>query len=128
MFDRIFGKDKKFKIGDWVRWTGNNTLISQIIREGVNINGACWVLDENTHTSCHEDNLRLATEEEIKKIKYIPEGTPCLVRDEENQVWRLYYANGEGKFYFLGTKNHTTLVEWKIVVRLDKNHILDLPE
>ena len=43
-------------------------------------------------------DFRHATEEEIKKGQYIPEGTPCLVRDNNNQPWRFAYSSGDGRF------------------------------
>jgi len=98
LFYVIFGKDKpKFKIGDWVTWTGNTPITAQIIREATH-DRDCWVLNEKTHNSCHQDLIRPATEEEIQKAQYIPKGTPCLVRDSSDSSWRLAYSNGDGRF------------------------------
>lgn len=66
--------------------------------------------------------FRLATEEEIKKVKFIPKGTPCLVRDSEYDNWKLVYSNGDGKFANSGNEY---IHSWKQVQVLDIN---DLPK
>jgi len=57
---------KIFKKGDWVVWTGYNSVIGQI-HSGPK--GDCYALDVNgcltSHDSCHFSHLRLATKEEL---------------------------------------------------------------
>lgn len=55
-----------------------------------------------------------------KDESYIPKGTACLVRDSEEDFWRLSYSGGNGKFY---TKGSTTQVYWKYAVTLDINNL-----
>lgn len=118
LFDEIFGSDKPtFKIGDWVYWSGNKPIIAQIVREAT-YDRDCWVLNEKTHNSCHQDLLRPATKAEIQKAKYIPEGTPCLVRDSIHSNWELVYSLGDGTY-----KGELSNRERKQVQVLDINNL-----
>lgn len=55
----------KFKIGDVVKWSGEGSIIGVIKKPCIHHDNS-WVIVE-THTSCHESNLTLATQEEINK-------------------------------------------------------------
>lgn len=96
LFDEIFGKDEpSFKIGDWIMFEGGNTGPHQI--KSFTSNGGA--LDQDGQfRDIQLSQYRLATEEEIQKAKYIPKGTPCLVRDSNNDMWKLTYSLGNGKF------------------------------
>jgi len=119
LFDEIFGKDKpEYKVGDWVTWSGKTPITAQIIRQSGSIGGPCWVLNEETHNSCHESYLRLATPEEIEAAKFPSKGTPCLVRDHNAQTWRLVYSNGDGKF--------TSAASYKEIHSWEQYQILDI--
>jgi hypothetical protein len=116
LFDEIFCK---FEVGDWVSWTGQNPLTAQIVRKCERFSN-CWVLNEKTHDSCDQRNLRYATEEEIQKAKYIPKDTPCLVRGSSNVSWKLAYSTGDGKF-----RAGDIAYGWNQVKVLDMNELPD---
>jgi hypothetical protein len=118
LFDEIFGKDIKFKVGDWVCTIGEDSFVAQII-EQCELYSHLWRLDKMSHFTFHEGNLRHATEEEIQKAKYIPEGTPCLVRDCDSQSWRLSYSKGDGRFKMASD----VIIKWKYVKVLDINNL-----
>lgn len=101
LFDEIFGKDKpKFKAGDWVYIgkSGNiwNSIV-QLTRDADRKFGHAITKQGDETWFCVEFIERLATEEEIQKAKYIPKGTPCLVRDNIGS-WKFAYSNGDGRF------------------------------
>lgn len=115
LFDTIFGKECKFKVGDWVTWTGYRPLTAQII----SFSGEYCDLNGDSHDSCSLIHIRLATVEEIKKAQYIPEGTACLVRNNKVSAWKLSYATGNGKF-----KGSTKIaVYWEYYQILDINNL-----
>ena len=57
--------------------------------------------------------------EEIKKAKCLPEGTPCLVRDNEGDNWMFRKANGEGRFYAKGVSPITYVYKYYVVLTQD---------
>lgn len=128
LFDEIFGKDVKFKVGDWIvplypkeRHEGhgrNNRAykIYKIDNLGVRTYNDLGEIDGNGYIEFK--NLRLATKEEIQKTKYIPEGTPCLARDSNTDTWKLVYSNGDGRF-----KGGTNNFPWLQVQVLDINNL-----
>lgn len=96
LFDEIFGKDKPlFKVGDWVMFEGTFKAGPYQIKS-FTTNGSA--LDQNGEWRDIQSQYRLATEDEIQKAQYIPEGTPCLGRDGDGYGWRLCYSNGNGRF------------------------------
>ena len=129
LFDEIFGSDKPtFKIGDWVYaerrsdddWRDDAKYIPTFqIKEFSNCGGYARPEAGKT-TGIHVNGLRLATQEEIQKAKYIPEGTPCLVRDIDEESWKFAYSNGDGTFN-TGISNYA----WRQVKVLDMK---DLPK
>jgi hypothetical protein len=128
LFDEIFGTDSKFKVGDWIvplkplqknESHGRGDRAYQVY--DVNFLGA-RTYNENGEKDgngfLYYSQARLATEEEIQKAQYIPEGTPCLVRYYDDDTWKLAYSNGDGKFK-TGIGNHS----WKYVQVLDMNNL-----
>ena len=59
---------KKFKIGDTVVWIGCGKCIGKIEAQGEGRWNDCWKLSK-AYNSCHEGNLRLATDKEINEYK-----------------------------------------------------------
>jgi len=116
LFDEIFGKDEpKFKVGDWVMYEGSFKAgpyqIKSFRSDGV-------ALDQNGEVREVKSQYRLATEEEIQKAKYIPKGTPCLVRDVDAESWKFAYSSGDGTF-----KTSTSNYAWRQVQVLDINNL-----
>jgi hypothetical protein len=117
LFDDIFGKDVKFKIGDWVTYWSESeqkTLTSKIVKA----TASTYCVLENGKEPFY-DLLKLATEEEIQKANVIPEGTPCLARDYEDDTWKFVYSNGNGKF----DSGASIEMPWKYVQVLDLNNL-----
>jgi len=56
-----------------------------------------------------------------KKEEHFPDGTPCLVSNN-NVNYELQYANGKGKFYYFGRKVGDTIT-WKYSRKLDLNNL-----
>ncbi len=56
--------EPKFKKGDWVTWIGENPHTGQVVGKCLSY-AYCWDLGNENNNSCHEDLLRLATQEEI---------------------------------------------------------------
>lgn len=127
LFDEIFGEDVVFpyKAGDWVYCTGecyNDTNNEEYKRQ--NKNGEVFEIAKIVDARCsgggksivsndgiciyaeaYPEAVRLATPEEIEKAKHPKDGTPCLVKANGSQVWRLAYADGNGKFYYDSLKS-----------------------
>lgn len=107
IFDEIFGKDVKFKVGDWVYWSGNKPITAQIVREAT-YDRDCWVLNEKTHNSCHQDLLRPATEEEIEKAQYKVGDFIYVTRERDTPGCKLQFGDVEEitstNFGFVTTK------------------------
>ncbi len=139
LFDKIFGKDFKnpYKVGDFlfVVHDGWNCISHKAHKKSLDNGDVDEIVDfdfyENSvmaltktgavmRIETHPNAFRLATEEEIKKIKFIPKGTPCLVRDCENYNWKLAYSNGDGKFVNSGNKY---ICSWEQVQVLDINNL-----
>lgn len=122
VFDEIF--KEAVKVGDWVigwhhlneTYTDNAWKIEKIDRGFAYPNNGTG---HNTDVS----NVRLATEDEIKRATCPTKGTPCLVRNN-GKGWHLRYADGKGKFFDEGVKNGFYSSEWKEFRILDIN---DLP-
>lgn len=105
LFDNIFGKEVDYKVGDWM------IIIQEGVKEEHNVfqlTEDMIIKDSNHYHIKYKTNsyifpiqVRPATEEEIQKAKYIPEGTPCLVRDYIGDMWKLTYSLGDGKFQSL---------------------------
>lgn len=131
LFDKIFGKDHTFKVGDYAvpllesgikeshcRKVGTAYEIQEVDDYGVRLFTHSGKADGNGFIRFA--NVRPATQEEIEATKYIPKGTPCLVRDYEDSTWKLVYSNGDGKFTNSGMgRIHT----WKYVQVLDINNL-----
>lgn len=123
LFDKIFGKEGKYKVGDWVigwfnRYCENGLFVEKAWKIArISPSGHLTPEGKDFEAFCTENySVRLATPEEIKKATYIPDGTPCFVRDNRSSGWFLRYANGEGKFYESSRKSgHTN--KWEIVHR-----------
>jgi hypothetical protein len=139
LFDKIFGKDFKnpYKVGDHIYTVinggdcGSHKACKNSLHEGDVDEIIEFDFFENqtvalTKTGAvlriekHATAFRLATEEEIKKIKFIPKGTPCLVRDSEHYNWVLAYSNGDGKF---ANSGNGYIHSWKQVQVLDINNL-----
>ena len=131
LFDVIFGEESKFKVGDWVYVIdaksgakGANHCIGQITNEISNMGLLSWEDGINISIGSKvwkvniKSELRLATEEEIQKAQYIPEGTPCLVRDLEEETWKFAYSSGDGKF-----RTRISNLGWRQVQVLDMNNL-----
>lgn len=106
LFDKIFGIDNPYKVGDWV-FVGDETTVWNSVVELVKIEGdKYYALNKEGKKDFVSQSYvkRIATEEEINKVKYLPEGTLCLVRGSVNDGWDLRYANGKGQFYLHGKK------------------------
>ena len=62
--------EEEFKVGDWVYWSGNCQTVGKIKAHAKPIIGLCFELSEThkdtKYDSCHVDNLRKATSEEIE--------------------------------------------------------------
>jgi hypothetical protein len=69
--------------------------------------------------ACTDEQNTLFDEIFGKDIKFIPEGTPCLVRDCDSESWRLSYSNGDGRFKMA----NGTITKWKHVKVLDINNL-----
>lgn len=140
LFDKIFGKDfqNPYKVGDFLYVVNNgwNCISHKAYKKSLCNGDVDEIVDfdfyENrvmalTKTGAvlrietNPSAFRLATEEEIKKVKFIPKGTPCLVRDSEYYNWILVYSNGNGGF--IGTNNKKSLNDWKQVQVLDINNL-----
>lgn len=136
LFDEIFGKDfqNPYKVGDFlvVVHGGWNCCTHVAYRKSLYEGN----IDEIVGFDFFENQLmaltktgavlriemeptafRIATEEEVNKVKYIPKGTPCLVRDFTDESWRLVYSNGDGSFD--GTFRGKIPNRWKHVQILD---------
>jgi hypothetical protein len=140
LFDKIFGKDFKnpYRVGDflYVVQGGWNCIPHKAYKKSLYEGEVDEIVEfdffENqtmalTKTGAvmriemEPSAFRLATEEEIKKVKFIPKGTPCLVRDSEHYNWIFVYSNGDGEF--IGTNNKKSLNDWKQVQVLDINNL-----
>lgn len=62
-WEAIYKEDIEFKIGDWVYWSGTDATVGQIKKRCSSFKDS-WYLSE-THSSCSNHNLRLATQQEI---------------------------------------------------------------
>lgn len=126
LFDDIFGSDYPFKEDDYVvvltesgegrlgychnRKKGEVYRVYSVDSEGLRLynkegkkNSNGWLLKEE---------VRLATEDEIKKASYPADGTPCLVSNSSENEWYFRYSDGKGAFYNNGNiSGHTT--EWE---------------
>ena len=121
LLDKIFGKDVKYKVGDHVITKGYSSeydgRVLKITKYTSSTNAFFFeVLDSgyynNVHNSLLSHIIRHATPEETKKAQYLPEGTPCFVRDAFSDSWKLHYADGNGRFY--GTKKMSGMTfNWK---------------
>ena len=154
LFNEIFGEDSKelpYKIGDWVYVLDGyyNDTTNTLFKKASNEKDVFQISDFDVNKSNlgskhiialskdgravyieqYPEKFRKATKEEIEKAKYIPDGTACLVSDNNSYCLRygycLRYANGKGRFYYKGLKSGD-------VSTWDKVHILkdqtDLPE
>lgn len=130
ILDSIFGKDQpEFKVGDWVVFLPEIAKSHCLYTEGFwdhkrteplkikHIKGTTleFALEWSNRNIC----FRLATKEEIEKATLLPDGTPCLVRDKDNDVWSLRYATGKGSFYAFGRKKSGSFYTFKHVFKLD---------
>lgn len=125
LFDKIFGEDNPFKVGDWV-FVGDETTVWNSVVELIKIEGDnFYALNKQGKEDFVSQSYvkRIATEEEINKAKYFPDGTPCLVKDIYYQAWGLRYADGKGSFYADGKKEGVS-VNFDFFRKLDIN---DLP-
>ena len=140
LFDIIFGKDFKnpYKVGDFlfVVHDGWNCIPHKAHKKSLCNGDVDEIVDfdfyENSvmaltktgavlRIETHPSAFRLATEEEIKKLKFIPKGTPCLVRDVTGNSWKLVYSNGDGTF--TGTNSTKACNKWTYVQVLDVNNL-----
>lgn len=117
LFDKIFGKDTpEYKVGDWVTLLQNYFPDRTKTKQIVEINSEGWLGFDKiyrdyslglNHYNPSSYFVRLASPEEIKAATVIPKGTPCFVRDSIGCSWRLYYADGNGRFYPYGSKSES---------------------
>lgn len=129
LFDEIFGAEQKFKVGDWVTVTELIDPPSWVTREDKRTFQITGGIKDGFYATLGDGmyglkgwKMRHATPEEIAKAKYYPEGTPCLVRDFDDDGWNLRYADGNGEFYAVGRKSGNTNT-WKQHMRLDINNL-----
>lgn len=137
LFDKIFGKDEpEYKIGEWVTfmpekglktpaWDRQITLpIDSIHGDSLHFSSEDLKLYANHYKDWTDGGgnikqaFRKATPEEIKKAQSYPDGTPCLVRDHNDESWKLAYANGNGEFYKESSKSGN-VHEWEYHMKLD---------
>ena len=128
LFDEIFDKDVKFKVGDWIvplkplenyQGHGRNNRAYQIYDvELLGVRTYNEIGEKDGNGFILFDEIRPATEEEIQKAQYIPKGTPCLVRDNDGLSWKFAYSNGNGTFN-AGINNFA----WQQVKVLDLNNL-----
>lgn len=127
LLDRIFGKDKpQYKVGDYVvpteehgkhRMHNRKTDRAYILLNFLSYDN---VQLANEHGKDDDSgkmaiiHIRPATSEEIKKAQYLPEGTPCFVRENKDYSWKLAYVDGNGNFYKNGKKSGDTY-KWNFV-------------
>lgn len=124
LFDKIFGEDNPFKVGDWV-FVGDETSIWNSVVELIKIEGYnFYALNKEGKEDFISQSYvkRLATEEEINKVKYFPDGTPCLVKDIHSYTWGLRYADGKGSFYADGKKEGVA-VNFDFSKKLDMDNL-----
>lgn len=122
----------KYKIGDWVYVIdgksgarGANGKVGQIT--DAKSNNGLFSFEEGVSISigskiwkvCPNAELRMATEQEITESNVIPEGTPCLARDNKLDTWKFVYSNGNGKF----DSGASIELPWKYVQVLDVNNL-----
>jgi hypothetical protein len=103
VFDEIFGPDiPEFNVGDWV--TTAIPASAGFWKPSVGETFCIARVDNlhyyfNEYDAVDKKRVRAATPEEIIKAASYPKGTPCLVRDFDNEPWKLAYADGNGNFY-----------------------------
>jgi hypothetical protein len=127
----------KYKVGDWVYVVDGksgakdaNGCVGQITDDKSNNGLLSWEEGVNIKIGlkiwkvCPNAELRIATEEEITQANAIPEGTPCLVRDNDDSPWKLAYSNGNGKFDI----DACVELPWEQVLVLDMNNLPTYPK
>lgn len=123
LFDKIFGIEVKYKVGDYVITKGYTKdydgRVLKITKISNNNCGYFEVFDGGYFYGTPNFGMkmifRLATPEEIKKATMIPDGTPCFVRGDIHGGWRLRYADGNGRFYQCSKKKSGDTNKWAIV-------------
>lgn len=115
----------QFKVGDWViGWFTRHSEYKDQAWEIGGITPKGYIIPKkNSGHNCETKNIRLATEEEIKAANVFPDGTPCLVRDYDSNMWRLNYSNGKGQWYANGRRTSEETVSWKYSMKLDINNL-----
>jgi hypothetical protein len=100
-------KDKLFS------WWGKKIVLKQEIQISEN--------DYQTmRKACTDEQNKLFDEIFGKDDNFIPEGTPCLARDYDFEIWKLVYSNGDGTFK--GGDIHDRC-RWSHVQVLDINNL-----
>jgi hypothetical protein len=119
--------EPKFKISDWVYWSGQVPTIGRISKHCDEFADS-WTLDNfegnSIYSSCSESNLRLATNEEIelhlRKIiekKYVGKNIRCLRTNKILTVINEKYMDGYGHSWGYNSKEDSfnvasPYVEW----------------
>jgi hypothetical protein len=139
LFNKIFGKDEEYKVGDWIigNCLGSNdynykkhpvkilsideNYFTYDLYSDINVKPGYYNSKESSKKPLTEI-VRLATPEEIKKAQYYPDGTACLVRDNIHYGWVFRYTNGNGEFYEVSKKSGDTS-KWQYHMKLDINNL-----
>jgi hypothetical protein len=88
-----FPQMPKFKVGDWVKWTGNDPEVGRI--QGKSVDVDCYIISD-TAGSCHKSCLRHATSEEIKE---------ALIKEAEKRGFK------EGVMYKSADDGHPAVLK-----------------
>jgi len=127
--DEIDSMKSKFKIGDWVTWTGAHPTTAQIM-DTCKYESDCWNLlgigKTGNYDLCNEKHLKFATKNEIKVAKENSwkEGEPYLVsfRDEG---WKLAYSTDTFEHFYYESKKSGGSSYYSIYQKLSLN--IDYP-
>ena len=116
IFDQIFGRDEhSFNVGDYFTVVkesyGLNGKLGQTYKI-IRISGDSLYYEEYNSVCSRRVKVRPATPEEIRNYT-IPKGTPCFVRNHQNDFWRLAYADGDGKFSCKSDLSEAKRFDWE---------------
>jgi len=120
LFDTIFPETNPFKAGDWVKIiqpsTHSTDHVFQLTEDHFENVTFSYDIKYNMASWEYPNQIRLATEDEIKLANFPKDGTACLVSDGV-LPFSLRYANGKGEFYNDGRKSgkSSSWKNWRIL-------------